>query len=347
MELKFVIADGPGRNLSKGNPPCTAYCGCERCDEEGIKLSKDVDDETTAAADPSAAAAANNQKKKKPKTKKKATKKNKGHIAILETRNFNLRTQDNYLNKKMYYNVHPDPNNILLKYALKSNGTFNIIHSIPLDSMHTVFHCAISWLIEGAWIKGTKVKGGKFSAKLMASTEEKLKKVQGCLPYAIEASVGSKPFAKFNVTWSCSEKRIFLLYVAIVVLNDPLMDEEAYEIILSLQHAVMLLCGSRHCSEVPPDHLRKAKEHILFVVEKCQEKYGPDFPRYTFHCLLHIVDDLAYNKCKLDYCSMFRYENAMRFFANVLNSRGGQRVQAQIRNALMRKRQSHVILPPV
>jgi hypothetical protein len=125
------------------------------------------------------------------------------------------------------------------------------------------------------------------------------------------------------------------------------MDEGAYQILLSLQHAVMLLVGSRHCSEVPADYRRKAKEHLLFAVEKCQEKYGPDFPRYTFHCLLHIVDDLAVNKCRLDYCSMFRYENGMRFFANVLNSGGGSRVQAQIRNALLRKRQSQAVLPPL
>jgi uncharacterized FlaG/YvyC family protein len=355
MDLKFVIADSPGRNLSKGFPPCTSYCGCERCDEEGIKLAADENSDNTAAADAVAPEKNDEQqttkksKKQQMKKKKKkaAAKKNSSHIAILKTRDLNLRTQDNYLNKKMYFNVHPDPNNVLLKYALKSNGTFNIIHSIPLDSMHTVFHRALSWIVEGAWIKGTKVKGGKFSKKLMSSIEEKLKKVQGCLPYAIEASVGSKPFAKFNVTWSCSDKRIFLLYVAIVVLNDDLMDEDAYEIILSFQHAVMLICGSRHCSQVPLDHLRKAKEHFLYVVEKCQEKYGPDFPRYAFHCILHIVDDLASNKCRLDYCSMFRYENGMRFFSNVLNSRGGQRVQAQIRNALMRKRQSQFVLPPV
>jgi hypothetical protein len=213
--------------------------------------------------------------------------------------------------------------------------------------MHTVFHCAISWLVHATWIKGKKVKGGKFSAKLMASIEKNLSNIKGNLPYAIEASVGAKPFANFNVTWSTSEKRIFLLYVGIIVLNDDLMDADAYQILLSFQHAVMLLVGSRHCSEVPEDYRRKAKQHLLYVVEKCQEKYGADFPRYTFHCLLHIVDDLAYNKCKLDYCSMFRYENGMRFFANVLNSRGGSRVQAQIRNALIRKRQSQIVLPPL
>jgi hypothetical protein len=363
MHLKFVIADGPGRNLAKGNPPCTAYCGCERCDEEGVKLASaaaladeenpDNDDAEPAAADenPDNNTSTKNKKKKKQKKKKKAAAKQTAaggnHIAIIKTKDLNLRTQKNYLDKKMYFNVQPDRNNVLLKYALKSNGEFDIIHSVPLDSMHTVFHCALSWIIEGAWIKGTKVKGGKFSKKLMRSIEDKLKKVQGCFPSAIEASVGTKAFEKFNVTWSCSDKRIFLLYVAIVVLNDELMDEDAYGIILSFQHAIMLICGSRHCSQVPLEHLRKAKEHLLYVVEKCQEKYGLDFPRYAFHCILHIVDDLAANKCRLDYCSMFRYENGMKFFSNVLNSRGGQRVQAQIRNALMRKRQSQFVLPPM
>jgi hypothetical protein len=361
MELRFVIADGPGRQLAKGFPSSNAYCGCERCIEEGIKLNKTVPDADQSdeskdedADDEGAQETQQQKKKKKPKKKKKKKGKNtqqqttkSGHVAIALTRDLRLRTQKNYLNKKFYFNIFPDPKNVFYKYSLLESNKFDIIHSVPLDSMHTVFHCALSWLVHATWIKGKKVKGGKFSAKLMASIEKNLSNVKGNLPYAIEASIGTKPFAKFNITWSTSEKRIFLLYVAIIVLNDDLMDPDAYQILLSFQHAVMLLVGSRHCSEVPEDYRRKAKQHLLYVVEKCQQKYGADFPRYTFHCLLHIVDDLAHNKCRLDYCSMFRYENGMRFFANVLNARGGARVQAQIRNALIRKSQSQIVLPPL
>jgi hypothetical protein len=171
--------------------------------------------------------------------------------------------------------------------------------------------------------------------------------VKGCLPYAIQAAaVGTKPFEKFATIWSCTEKRVFILYVAIIIMRDPLMDVGAYKILLSLQHALLLLVGQRHLSAVPEEFLRKAEENLLYVVEKCQELYGQDFPRYTFHCLLHMVQDLRANNCRLDYCSMFKYENSMRFFVHVLSKRSGARVHAQIRNSLIRKKLSNVVLPP-
>lgn len=213
--------------------------------------------------------------------------------------------------------------------------------------MHTVFHCALDWLVEGAWIKGKQIKGGKFSATLMKSLEAKLKTVKGCLPYAIQASVGTKPFAKFGSLWSCAEKRIFLLYVSIVIMKDPLMDVQAYKILLAFHHAIMLMVGSRHLSEIAPQHAQKAKENILYIVEKCQKLYGQDFPRYTFHCMLHIIPDMLKNQCRLDYCSMFRYENSMKFFIHVLDTRAGHRVQAQIRNSLLRNNYSSIVLPPM
>jgi hypothetical protein len=37
----------------------------------------------------------------------------------------------------------------------------------------------------------------------------------------------------------------------------------------------------------------------------------------------------------------------MRFFAHVLDRRGGHRMHAQVRNALLRKVQSSIVLPPM
>jgi hypothetical protein len=270
-----------------------------------------------------------------------------GHIAICKTTKLRLRTTKNYLNRRCYMNVIPDKNNILWEYSKRTNGEFNILNNIPLDSMHTIFHCAITWLMEGVWFSGKVKKDAKFSPALMQSLELKLRKVKGCLPYAIHsAGVGTKPLAKFNSAWSCTEKRNFLLYVAIIIMRDDLMDVNAYKILLALHHAILLLVGSRHLSAVPEQYLKKAEENLLYVVEKSQRMYGLDFPRYTFHCLLHIVSDLRANRCRLDYCSMFRYENSMKFFIHVLDKRSGARVHAQIRNSLLRKKLSDVVLPP-
>jgi hypothetical protein len=273
-----------------------------------------------------------------------------GHVAIVNTRDLVLRTAENYLDSSTYFNVHPDPKNILLKYCRQTEGEFDIVFNVPLDPMHTVFHVALTWLVEKVWIEG-KVKIpqhiGKFSPALMASIEAKLRDLKGCFPYAIQTELGTKPFAKFGTIWSCSMKRIALIYVLPVILNDPLMEPQAYQIFLSFSHAVMLLLGSGHLQTVPEVHLRKAQENLLFVIRKCQRLYGKDFPRYTFHCLIHIVEDLRVNRCRLDYCSMFKYENSMRFFAHVLDRRGGHRMHAQVRNALLRKTQSNIVLPPM
>jgi hypothetical protein len=273
-----------------------------------------------------------------------------GHIAIVETRNLVLRTSENYLDSSTYFNVQPNPRNILLKYCRQTEGEFNIIHGVPLDPMHTVFHVALTWLVDAVWIQGkisTKEHKGKFSPKLMAFIESRLKRLKGCFPYAIQTELGSKPFAKFGSLWSCSMKRIWLIYVAPIILKHPLMEPQAYMILLSFSHAIMLLLGSGHLHTVSETHLRKAQENLLYVIEKSQKLYGKDFPRYVFHCLLHIVDDLRANRCRLDYCSMFKYENSMRFFAHVLDRRGGHRMHAQLRNALLRKRHSNIMLPPM
>lgn len=322
MFIKFYIGDGPSRQFIKGFPSHGAYCGCERCCERGVCIEK-----TTL--------------------NKKTGRPNKGHVCIVKTRNLKLRTAANYLDNRCYGRVRPQRDNILHKYSKETNGAFHILHSVPIDPMHTVFHCAITWIFEGAWFSGKNIKGGKFPPKLMASLETKLQTVKGCLPYAIGASgVGTKRLEKFGTTWSCAEKRVFLLYVSIVIMRDSLMEPEAYKILLSLHHAIMLLSGSRHMSPVPEQHLRKAQQHLLYVVEKCQRLYGVDFPRYTVHAMLHLVDDLRHNQCRLDYSSMFKYENSMKFFVHVLDKRAGARVHAQIRNSLIRRKLSNVVLPP-
>nr|XP_047142872.1 uncharacterized protein LOC124817116 [Hydra vulgaris] len=240
MFLKFFIGDGPARQFIKGFPSSNAYCGCERCGERGVSLCKGINKKTGGPR--------------------------RGHLSIVPTRNLLMRTKKNYLDADMYHKKVPDPHNILLMYSKQTEGRFNILHSIPLDAMHTVYSCAVPWLFHYTWIDGKKVKGGKFSKALMDSLELKLKKVKGCLPYAIQVNIGTKPFKKFGITWSCAEKRIFLLYVAIVILRHPLMKAEAYKILLAFQHAVMLLVGSGHNSKVPKEHLRKARENLLYLV---------------------------------------------------------------------------------
>jgi hypothetical protein len=44
-------------------------------------------------------------------------------------------------------NVMPKKDNILYKYSLKMKGEFNIINSVPINPMHTVFHGALNWVI--------------------------------------------------------------------------------------------------------------------------------------------------------------------------------------------------------
>jgi hypothetical protein len=270
----------------------------------------------------------------------------KGHVAITKTRKLKLRTPTNYLHRKCYLKVFPKKDNILLKYSQKTNWEFNIITSVPLDTMHTIYHNCLDWLFKGLWFEGKLKPKAKFSNELMESLESKFRKVKGRLPYAIQtAALGTKRLEKFAVNWSVSEKRNFILYVAIVIMKDDLMDPRVYKIILALHHALMLLSGSRHLSTVPEQFLKKAEDNLLYVVEKCQQLYDSDFPRYTFHCLVHIVQDLRANRCRLDYLSMFKYENALRFFVHVLEKRSGARVHAQIRNALLRKKISSIVLP--
>jgi hypothetical protein len=213
--------------------------------------------------------------------------------------------------------------------------------------MHTVFHVAIGWLFYHTWFKGDSVKGHKFSKPLMESLEGKLARIKGCLPYTIKSAIGTKPLSKFGTIWSCSEKRVFLLYIAIIIMHDPLMKPDDYKILLALHHAIMLLVGSGTMSEVHEADLRKAELNLIYFLEKCINEYSLHFPRYTVHCLMHIVNDLRKNKCRLDYCSMFKYESAMKFFTKICPRHGGHRTQAILRNALMRKSESSIVLPPV
>jgi hypothetical protein len=255
--IQHYIGDGPSRQFIKGIPTSGAICGCERCGEPGARVQKaNLVDEKTG-------------------------KQVKGHVAIIKTRDLPLRTQENYLDGKMYQNKFPDPENLLYKYSLKTNGAFNIIHSIPLDPMHTLYHCALNWIFDRTWVNGKTTAAGKLSANVLQNIEQRLRQVAGALPYTIKSGVGTKDFKKFGVNWSCAEKRVFFLYVAIVIFkdeDDDRMDKEAYNLLLALHHAAMLCSGSGHCSEINEEALRKAEEHFVWVIEQCQHLYGNNFP---------------------------------------------------------------------
>ena len=109
--------------------------------------------ETATAAAPSAG---RGKRKKKAASLAALTSKNadnnKGKInkCFKQTSGFTDRTKENYLDRNLYgKNVIPDPNSLVLRGL----PDFDIVHDIPIDTMHT-FSVAANWILYKGLTRG-------------------------------------------------------------------------------------------------------------------------------------------------------------------------------------------------
>jgi hypothetical protein len=131
--------------------------------------------------------------------------------------------------------------------------------------------------------------------------------------------------------WKATEFRMFVLYLAPVVLRPPIVSQILYDHFMRLTVAVSLLLE-------PDDAIRNNRfpyaRHLLEAfVGDCRRLYGPKFTVYNIHSLSHIADDVQRLNQSLNDISAFPFENHLHKIKKMV--RGAHNPIAQVYKRLV------------
>lgn len=172
-----------------------------------------------------------------------------------------------------------------------------LVSSFVLDSMHLVYLGVVKRLLH-RWIKGPRPT--KLSHLQVDIISEKLLALQ---PHVL-SEFSRKPRSLHDIDrWKATEFRQFVLYTSLVALKSVL-DEALYSNFLCLTVVIFMLSNSNLLNH----YIDYAEELIAYFVDESVDLYGPSFPVYNVHSLIHIVDDARKFGC-LESISSFPFEN--------------------------------------
>lgn len=213
-------------------------------------------------------------------------------VVFLDT-NAALRTDYSFRNR-----LNKDHHRSLELSTLESLQ-IDMIKQLPIDYMHLVLLGNMKKLL-AMWVKGNmqvRLKKPKISAldELYLSTKK-----------YIPSEFSRKPRTVLDLErWKATEFRLFLLYIAPVIL-EQILSKEAYKHFLSLSVSIRLLCDKKST----PSDLEYAHSLLMYYVKKFKYFYGENNITYNVHNLIHITDDVK-NHGSLDSFSAFKFENYM------------------------------------
>lgn len=90
----------------------------------------------------------------------------------------------------------------------------------------------------------THIVNPNFSEQHIAIIEQRISELDGCFPSLVHGKIGHLSFQKFATSWNSAEKRIFILYAAIVVFR-KIVSPQVYTMVSYLWIACRLISGSR------------------------------------------------------------------------------------------------------
>lgn len=213
-------------------------------------------------------------------------------VVFLDT-NAALRTDNSFRNR-----LNKDHHKSLELTTLESLQ-IDMIKQLPIDYMHLVLLGNMKKLL-AMWVKGNiqvRLKKPKILTldELYLSTKK-----------YIPTEFSRKPRTILDLErWKATEFRLFLLYIAPVILQQ-ILSKEAYRHFLSLSVSIRLLCDKKST----PDDIEYAHSLLIYYVKKFKYFYGENNVTYNVHNLIHIADDVK-NYGTLDSFSAFKFENFM------------------------------------
>ncbi|XP_064462334.1 uncharacterized protein LOC135372802 isoform X1 [Ornithodoros turicata] len=203
------------------------------------------------------------------------------------------RTNENFRN--FAQNEHHTGETILTELPI------DIITAIPLDFMHLACLGVVRKLLQ-LWFSGPRS-----SFRQSSRTCFEVSQKHTSLRKHVCSEFSRKPRSLLELdTWKATELRLVLLYTGPVVLKSSI-PSTMYCNFMVLHCALTILASAAHVEE----HLRYARELLLYFVNTFASIYGEGRVSYNIHGLLHLADDVE-NHGPVDLWSAFPFENYMQ-----------------------------------
>lgn len=183
-----------------------------------------------------------------------------------------------------------------------------MVTTFPLDYMHLVLLGAMKKLIK-LWLKGPICIEARLSGEQIKTLTLDMTSLR---KYICSEFVRVPSSFEDIDKWKATEYRIFLLYLAPVLLHKYLPS-------IYMKHFLAFHCAIRILCH-PQDYMQKnqyAKELLLYFVQKYPLLYGKENMIYTVHNLIHLSDD-AKRFGPLDTFSAFPFENYLHTLKKLL-----------------------------
>ena len=206
--------------------------------------------------------------------------------------NSRLRTNESF--RRRLQEDHHQPN-MQDCVTLMEELDLDMIRQFPCDYMHLICLgmtrklCAL-------------LKSGRKSIRVGSHVLQKISSVLRESSKFIPKEFSRKPRPiECSDKWKATECRLFLLYLAPVVLRD-ILQEALYKHILLLSCAMLLVASPNR------NHDDVAEEYFKIFVEHFPRLYGEENVTYTTHNILHIMNDVKEHG-SVDNFSCFPFEN--------------------------------------
>lgn len=204
-----------------------------------------------------------------------------------------LKTDENFGNRTQ-------PEHHKFTSLLESELGVKCITQVPLDSMHLLYGGVVRRFI--FWLVTDEVNFKfKLSSSQIDAINDKLEMAALSLPTEFSRPVKDiRSYKQFK----CTQLRLFLLYLSIVVLKDVLPT-------FQYEHFLLLFVGVRILSDEEQFILNNSIANDMLT--QYDKILGTHFGKFrlifSFHMLIHLADETLLQKEPLDRFAMWKFEN--------------------------------------
>ena len=213
-----------------------------------------------------------------------------GHHVTFDGTNYPLRTKASFAAREdPRHHKQDDPTSLELL-------GIDMTSQFVLDSMHLVYIGVVKRLLK-RWISSPKCnKGPQLGSHALGLLASAVASVPSHIPREFSRKL-QYGISKLS-TWKATEYRLFLLYVAPVILkNREIVSKQHYENVINLSVAIRILSTDNQ-----EDNIDFVAKILKNFIQNCIKYYNPEFIAYNVHCLEHLPEDyLKYgNISKID-----------------------------------------------
>jgi hypothetical protein len=215
---------------------------------------------------------------------------------------------------EMRYTRHQPDENRVSPFVTAGIGC---VTQFVLDGMHLIFLGVAKRVLE--WLDHRGDRRGDFAVRMSADVNRRLCNLLRHYSSQMPSDFCRRARGLEDLAyWKATEFRMFLLYLAPVVLRPPIVSQVLYDHFMRLTVAISLLLEPD--DDIRNNHLPYARQLLEAFVGDCRHLYGPHFTVYNIHSLSHIADDVQRLNQSLNDISAFPFENHLRKIKKMVRS---------------------------